>query len=75
MKSRHTACYTAMTCLMGLTAIVAGGAALVFAGLGEPRNCLIAMGLLVTLSFLSLCYRELSKPSSWSDNPCAPRLR
>lgn len=73
MKTPHAFYYTAMTFTAGLFAITAGGAALVFAALGEPRNCLLSLGLLVTLSGLSLCYRELSKPKNWS-NPYAPRL-
>jgi hypothetical protein len=66
MKSPHAFYYTAMTLIAGLCAIAAGATSLVFAALGERNNCLLALGLLVTLSLLSLIYHQLSKPKSWS---------
>ena len=66
MKSSHAFCYSFMTCIAGLFATAAGIAALIFAALGEQRNCLVSLGLMVLLALLSLCYSELSKPKSWS---------
>lgn len=66
MKSPHAFYYSAMTLVMSLLAIFAGGAALIFAALSEQRNCALSLGLLLTLSVLSLIYNELGKPKSWS---------
>lgn len=75
MKSSNTFYYTVMTFIAGFSAIAAGVATLVFAALGEQRNCLLSMSLLVTLSALSLIYNHLSKPSSWSTGQTRMRTR